>query len=468
MIIMIWHMIRFIKIFLIGIASYFVLHTIIVYGLFDGRYKEFFSAIKEFIRVGVILAVWLSHKTFTKTYCFSTRRSLYALISMLIIWLIVTVYHTDTWFVFLRNSIIGIKYGRYSMFIFWSAWLLWYCMPQIISWSHTTQHDSEKQGKKSPYYLIDFVVTLSWRILRWWLILQWCKLLFPEVRYIVWFWWLNIYKIGVAPPLYYLTKQDGIMRYSWVFAWPNNTAFWLVALSPLLWYWSSYTTSRRKQRWYKIALLFFGCINIGRAIIIWWFWEISIALVYYRKKIFHRSILWLLVACMIIMVWGITYFKWESTLAHFQLSIDSFSKFSTHIWWYGLWSSGPGIHRNGSLLPENYYLQLALDYGRLWPVCFIVYWYSMMYSIKKTVPNSINIISDQNKKTSKDNSLYQIHLLFLQWFIWLLIVWLFLHVFEDSMVNYLFFIPRWIVYGTIIRQYHNQKESKSIWSTTRI
>lgn len=440
------YMIRFIKIFLIGIASYFMLHTIVVYGIFDGHYKEFFSSIKECIRIGVILVVWLSHSALSKAYCFSTRRSLYTLSGMLIIGLLVTAYHTDSRQLFLRNSMIGIKYGRYSMWIFWSAWLLWYCMPQIISWSYTTKDNSEKNGKKSPYPLIEFVVNLSRWILRWWLVVQWCKFFFPEFWYALGFGWLDIYKVGVAPPLYYLTKQDGIMRYSWVFAWPNNTAFWLVAISPLLWNWTSPASSIWKKRSNNIALLFFWSINIGRAVIVGWFWQLCIYFLRYRTSIFNRTLSWFIIASMIIAVWCITYLKWESTLAHFQLSIHSFSQFTTHIRWYGLWSSGPGIHRNGSLLPENYYLQLALDYGRLWPVCFTIYWYSMIHWLRKNILNK------------EKNSLYQIHLLFLQWFIGLLIVWLFLHVFEDSMVNYLFFIPRWVVYGGIIRQYGHQNK----------
>jgi hypothetical protein len=30
---------------------------------------------------------------------------------------------------------------------------------------------------------------------------------------------------------------------------------------------------------------------------------------------------------------------------------------------YGLGTSGPAIHHNGTLLPENYYFQLLLDVG---------------------------------------------------------------------------------------------------------
>lgn len=429
-------MLRFVKLFLGGISLYFVAHTIVVYGFLDGHYKEIFSTLKELLRVGAIIFVWLSRTGQSIQYIKRTKKSLIVLGIMFLIGLLVTFLHTDTLSQFARNSIIGIKYWRYMMALFRSAWMVWYCYPAVFWWSHTTQELSEKNGQLSEYSFVAFIVRLSWRILRWWLLLQLCKILSPESWYALWFWELNIYRPWFAPPLYYLTKQDGLMRYSWLFAWPNNAAFWIVALSPLLRHYASSSSLLWKKWLFRLSLLLFGLINIGRSIIVGRFGQIVYAFSQVGRRHLYSRLLKIVIGTMIVIVAGISLLKRDSTVKHFDLSVRAFEQFTSNPRWYGLWSSGPGIHRNGSLLPENYYLQLALDYGRAWPVCFFLFWRIILGSIKQT--------------GSKQRWLHQIHGLFLQGFVGLLIVWLFLHVFEDSMVNYLFFVPRWIVYGMLL------------------
>ena len=51
------------------------------------------------------------------------------------------------------------------------------------------------------------------------------------------------------------------------------------------------------------------------------------------------------------------------------------------------------------------------------------------------------------KNEAVSNEDYQLFITLQRWLLALLVMWLFLHVFEDSMVNYLFFVIYWILLG---------------------
>jgi hypothetical protein len=187
-----------------------------------------------------------------------------------------------------------------------------------------------------------------------------------------------------------------------------------------------------KKIWQKLLIGISGIANLGRVIFVWWMSELSLTISkskWIRNNLF---IVWLGIGLIIWLFGYITYIKWESTTEHFRLGIDAVHKFLAQPRWYGLWSSGPWVHRNGSLLPENYYLQLALDYWFAGPLLFWLFWFFIMKRI---------IWNRNTDEVSNTNNL------FLQWFIGMLVAGLFLHVFEDSMVNYLFFVPWGVIYG---------------------
>lgn len=347
---------------------------------------------------------------------------------MVLVGLVVTRIQSHSTSQFINNSIIWLKYGWYFMFIFRSAWLIWWIIGQ----------QSKKTTKLAQQdNWVGFVIKLSRCILWGWLIVQLTKLIFPDIRYTVGFGELNIYKAWVAPPLYYLTKHDGIIRYSGLFSGPNNFAFRLIAITPLLRSYSVNTLRTNSILPYlstikRISLVIFGVINISRVVLVGWMSEIIPNIttnpLVKKHKFVVRVTAWLCIGLLIL----ISYLKRESTTEHFALGLDALHKFFSNPWWYGLGSSGPWVHRNWSLLPENYYLQLALDYGFLGPICFSLFRLLIFQDIK----------NNQNTK-----SIQSTQRLFVTGFVGVLIAGAFLHVFEDSMVNYLFFVSRWVVYG---------------------
>jgi hypothetical protein len=127
--------------------------------------------------------------------------------------------------------------------------------------------------------------------------------------------------------------------------------------------------------------------------------------------------------------------KWSSTIAHIHAKLSSLSYVFEHPLGYGLGSSGPAIHHNGTILPENYFIQLIIDIGWLWFGLWIVAAY---YCIKPYLTTLKTFVQEKWQDYAY-LSAYGIGCTAL------LVMWMFLHVFEDSMVNYTFFIL-WGVY----------------------
>ncbi|MFA7284350.1 MAG: hypothetical protein WC004_00825 [Candidatus Absconditabacterales bacterium] len=418
---------KFLKGFLIIISLYFVLHTIIVFGLLDGQYKEIISGLKELVWIGFIAVIAACHWQRTREYVRTTKYMVRALLALALIGVAVTRRHYGNTLITLKDSIIGLKYGWYFMVIFWTAGLVGYVV------------QADDQQTKS---WVVFIVRLSRFVLLIGLIVQGSKVLFPELWYRLGFGPLNIYQAGVAPPLYYLTQQGGVMRYSGLFSGPNNFAFWLIGMMPLLWAESGKLKAEggRHGRWMdivkKIGLLAFAGLNLGRALLVGLLSQLMIAAAKQSWVKKHLFAVGLGIGLIIGLFGYITYLKWDSTTEHFALGLDALYKFFANPWGYGLGSSGPGVHRHGSLLPENYYLQLALDYGFWGPIGFAGFWLAVLTLIKQ---QSVDV-------------LHRYNMLFVMGFVGMLIAGLFLHVFEDSMVNYLFFVARGIVFGRSLQK----------------
>jgi len=65
--------------------------------------------------------------------------------------------------------------------------------------------------------------------------------------------------------------------------------------------------------------------------------------------------------------------KDSSTLAHITNKFSSLGYVINQPLGFGLGSSGPAIHHNGGILPENYFIQVMIDIGTvgflMWIFC---------------------------------------------------------------------------------------------------
>jgi hypothetical protein len=137
---------------------------------------------------------------------------------------------------------------------------------------------------------------------------------------------------------------------------------------------------------------------------------------------------------------GVSILKWASTLNHITAKFGSIKYVIDQPSGYGLGTSWPAVLHNWTILPENYYLQLMLDIG------------TVGFLLRALLIIQITRLATKIQKgfkaiTTDEQTIYLIWKWLNIWRVCLLVMGIFLHVFEDSMINYLFFISRGILTG---------------------
>lgn len=419
-------MIKYIKSFLIFISLYFIIHTVLVYGNL-GISKSIMSLSKEVLWFGFVWLIALLNFRTTVRFIRQYNYITIIILLILVIWSVVTLYQWDMFIDSVKNIIIWLKYGVLYIFIFYTALLIWYIAKDRID-------------EKFVHWIYYFYLM----ILCAWFLIQISKLIFPDIRYSVWFRMIDIYRPDMAPPIYYLTNVDGFIRLSWLFSGPNNYWFRLVGtLSIFLWSKELGVWKLSKYDIFsKIIYIVSSILNLGRSI---WIGMITQIILYLKKhniiSIYKKTFTGL----SILALWALgymTYHKRDSTVKHFESTIHGILKFLDNPRWYWLGSSWPGIFYNGFILPENYYLQIMIDFGIIWLLLILIFWiYIFRYSKKIWFGWSI---------------WHRLNYMYLCWFLGMCVVGLVLHVFEDSMVNYLIFVPWGIVLWNLMRSKANR------------
>lgn len=313
--------------------------------------------------------------------------------------------------------------------IVWIKYSLYYILPLLSSiyigcvWANNMSEQSIKKR-----------IHIVWKIIVWVLIVWWVwqilKNIAPWLMTSFWYGVLGDYVYWQNPPLYYLTWPKGFERWSWIFSWPNNYWYLLVAFFGLYWYWIRAYISNMGG---KIALwsLFIVTLlaTLSRWAILWVLVQIIlVAYIIYSSK--RKMILFAIIAWVWAVLW-LSVLKWESTMAHVKAKFDSLQYVQQSPLWYGLGSSGPSVHSQWWYLPENFFIQLMMDLGMHWFIIRSIFWIMLFLVIRRLY----------QQKPSSRTLLFFVSV----WFVWLMVEWLFLHALEDSMVNYMYFIVRWII-----------------------
>ena len=409
------------SIFWILNVFYQVISTIFVYWmhLCEASYPALVREWLWFIFLFIVLIFW--YKKF-KSYWKQWKKPWMAFIILIIISIGFSLFKD----VSLSNMFIGIKYGFWWMFILMSASFLGYVI-------------SEKwQKSKLIQRLPRVLVIIVWL----WFLWQWAKILLPDLFYFMWYRKLDDYAYWTNPPIYYLTWYGWTMRRQGFFSWPNNYWYFLVAFLPLVW--RFFTNNIKKKQ--NIVLSIFALIiwmawmwaTLSRAVLVW---MVVVFVVMYRSKLKSKKrwlIRWWVWILAILAVLSVI--KRESTVWHITSKFATIPEVISHPFGHGLGSSGPAIHYEWKYLPENYFLQIMLD---IWTVGFLF----RTFAILCLLLIQRKVLGLFKSKLSGEEE-YQLQVLYkLQtWFFALFLMWLFLHVFEDSMVNYLFFT----IYGIVL------------------
>ena len=401
---------------------YQVIATFVVYGL-QLCSSSFPALVREWIWLLFLLIVVILWFKKIKPYWKLWKQAIITFAVLILVSVLFSLLINDT---SLSNIFIWIKYGFWWMFIPISASFFWF----VIS-------DKFKESKLLsvlPWILV-FIVVL-------WFLWQGAKLLFPDFFTYLWYGRLDDYVYGSNPPIYYLTWYQWTLRWQGFFSWPNNYWYFLVAFLPLVrWFF----TNNIKKKEHKVPSIL--------ALIVWIAWMVAtlsravlvgmvvVFILLYRKELKKRKRLllrwwaWILIALILLSV-----LKRESTIWHITSKLDTIPEIISAPLWHWLWSSWPAVHYEWKYLPENYYLQIMLDIGTIWFLFRAVSILYLLWTQYKVVRSYKWSISDEEEFQLIGFRRMQI------WLLALFVMWLFLHVFEDSMVNYLFFT----IYGIIL------------------
>ena len=409
------------SIFWILNVFYQIISTFFVYGihLCESSYP---ALIREWIWLLFLFAVLILWFKKFKPYWKHWEETWIAFIILIVVSVLFSLLKDVSW----SNMFIGIKYWFRWMFILISASFLWF----VIS--------KKWQKSKLIQILPRVLVSIVWVGFLW----QWAKLLRPDFFYSLWYGGLDDYSYGENPPIYYLTWYEWTLRRQWFFSWPNNYWYFLVAFLPFIWRFFTNKIKKKENTVLSVLALVVRMLwmvaTLSRAVLLWMV-VVFVALYRNRLKSKKRWLLrwgiWLFVVLAILSV-----LKRESTVWHITSKLYTIPEVISQPLWHGLWSSGPAIHYEWKYLPENYFLQIMLDIGTIW-FLFRTFAILCLFLIQ------YKVIGIRKWKLTNEEE-YQLQVLhkLQMWFFALFVMWLFLHVFEDSMVNYLFFT----IYGIVL------------------
>lgn len=207
------------------------------------------------------------------------------------------------------------------------------------------------------------------------------------------------YAYAMRPPLWYRTWPGGEMRWSWLFAGPNNYGYFLVSFFAFFVIYAKKALAWMKlssrNLWLRssiglyilaVALTFsraalIGCV-VQLPIIRRWRKEEYLSFYPRLRSWLYKWWLWMCCGFLTIFVGliiMISIYKRDSTREHIEKTMAGIELVVEQPWGYGLWSSGPAIHRWGKYLPENMYLQILLDWGWIWFIFRLFAWLWWLY-----------------------------------------------------------------------------------------
>lgn len=244
-------------------------------------------------------------------------------------------------------------------------------------------------------------------------------------------------------PNYHWLENSWIKRFQWIFDWPNQMAFFLIL------YTSTFMHYIKKKFEYHIVLLLIFIfillfLTYSRSALLWvllWVWLLwifNIETVYKKhKKIFINSIVaFLIVVWLWLMIFSDRvyniFFRTSSTTWHFDRMEIWIDRFLEKPLWSWLSESGPA-YRN--IYPEKqtkddeqYYIPES------WFIQQLVEWWIIYFLLFLTIFTNILIRLYDNSKS-----------LFVC-VIAILVMNVFLHIFEATYLSTLMFILVWLIY----------------------
>ena len=424
----------FLGFFMILILLYHILVTILWFWVFWWNFPQIPSLLRDWIRIIGFLISSIAFRKYLPGY---RKHRKNAWISFLILCLFSATLSRlkDKSF---YDMFVWFKYGfQYISFFLMASVLGW------IAWKQDISGRIKRFFSTIPIWLIIIVLFgFAW---------QGAKLLWPNTFFSLWYGSLDDFHFWDKPPIYYLTGLWGTLRWQWIFSWPNNYGYFLIAFLPLIlttfWLklseWKSWF-SKKNILHLVVYILWFGAIfaTLSRTAIIGTLGVIFLSQLQRWKS--HKKLAYGIWIFFIIGILGLSLLKGSSTIAHLHAKLWSLGYVLQHPWGYWLGTAGPAIHHNGTILPENYFIQLLIDIGR---IGFLLRTVTIIFC-GRIYTKTISTLKQNNMRNTEILRAYGIG------FVTLLVMGIFLHVFEDSMINYTFFV----LFGSYLWYIQNKKK----------
>lgn len=399
-----------------------------------GNYYEFFSLSKEILR---ILYIWISLLVYRKNIrsYLQTRYKPIILSGILVLFGIWASYLHDK---SLYDMFIWLKYGYMYILIFLSATRIGYNFHL-----NTSKNNIQKfTAFLKPLLYVSIIASL---------LRQLAKFIIPDVFQNIGYGPIWDYVFWQNPPLYYRTGPGWAPRLQGIFSWPNNYWYFLIAFLPAIVAIVSHTYKdikniivKNKTAILNIVVIILWIVAIvltlSRTAYIGWI----LGLIINRQRIKqHKKIARSICAIAIVGIVWLSIFKRWSTLEHIKAKFSGIQYVIEQPGGYGLGTAWPAINYNGTILPENYFIQIMIDIGTIGFLIRTLVIRQIMHIAKKIQ----KYFATRQSENTQTIYIYTIWKWLTIWRMILLIMGMFLHVFEDSMINYIFFISRGILSG---------------------
>lgn len=197
--------------------------------------------------------------------------------------------------------------------------------------------------------------------------------------------WSTFY-LDQAPA--FCQKEGGVdfCRMQSTFVGPNRYAAYLLVILPLFWF-------GIKRTWQKYLLVMLGVISLGLTLSSTAWLALGLMVVVYVAWLYRQ--LWLGywkiiggVGAVVVLGGGVLTMKFGQNLLdasgseHFIRMIDAAHKFVENPLGFGLGTAGPASYKVGAgLIPENWYLQVAINTGIFGLVMFMAIWVEVFRGI---------------------------------------------------------------------------------------
>ncbi len=434
------------------IALFQILSTVVVHGI-GWMWGGSFSLMRDIVRIIVIIGSILIYRNIWWNYLANMRWRWVWWIGLVVFGILVSWINAswqlnpmmDRYTISNLPTLIllWVKYGLLYRGMMLSASRLGYLMAQYWSMAQWKMLFARLST------LLIWIMVVGW-------VWQLAKMIWPDVFMMLGYGGLSDFVGQSRPPLYYLTSYDGFPRLSGLFSWPNEYGYLLMTMFSFL-----LLHIRRGRR--TVWILYVGSLfaTISRGALVWVGFQLVLR---YWRRYYQWVVMGGLLGMWLLIVLSI--WKPESTSTHLMSKVWNAKVIASQPLGYGFGISGPSIHYNSCtvclradqcalqpggvcpycdcFLPENVYMQLIMEIWILWFLWWLVMTVLWLRSVFRLMSRS-----------SRDDELSQYLRLVLyalvMWFLGLLVEGMFLHVFESSMIHYLFFVPlglsRWWLLG---------------------